>query len=790
MATGTSLPDDPEDLKLLEIHRRTLALLVSQWSMQTDAHLSPEVLHGIISACAEIRRIKRQLRRKNVDVTDQPNDNADERLPGVRPSQPVSASMLKHYVEGRLHWLQKKNVDRYDIPIYVRDNLEQKLIDDIVDEYDRIVITGSPGGGKTMFMLRTLLVYTENLKAYLDQRTKRTGRVTIPIYLELGILSPQQGDYQRNLARLIIDELNIPTAIDPLQALEHVLERANLLLLLDGLNELAPIHRENYAKGIVALENRLQTRYPHTRLTIVVTSRTYGFTDFFSEHEYQVVEILPIDLEEIEQQLFKYTKGYANLKRIDIRTRQLLSNPQNLTYLIEILLDTQGAMGNAEYTITKGKIIEYFCKKNMRRINPERAHIIEDILQRLAYNMSSSNVFFDAPHVYDAIDTILKMNHLEVEIGKIKVFKEILHSGLLIDSDGYYRFAHHSVQQYYAACQMKRLWKLDEYITRGYWHEPLVLMAGILDQAQLQELLAKLHPNRSLYAYVLANIHQPDAERAFLGEVVGEFIKHTHQWARGIRWLLALYATIWFVLLPFLSYFLFDIQAQNVLFVLVALGLFYMFVLPSLLVRWHKRQLNQRIEKYTQQDLPQLIAILKFFMSRGPIRDVIDGLENVQGSMLDYEEGDPALMFIEEAIDNIYQLELLPIYMTEDEMLEQASDPLVAAAIDPQQLSEKGVDLLCQKSLIPGDDTGVIRLMAILEEIYTKNPEYQKRIADVMRTIVSTKTFSCKRRRYANAICHHLGITGVSNRLLFQCLLTALISGIHRLRNMLSLGQA
>ena len=75
---------------------------------------------------------------------------------------------------------------------------------------------------------------------------------------------------------------------------------------------------------------------------------------------------------------------------------------------------------------------------------------------------------------------------------------------------------------------MKKTWRqLSEYIAFEFWHEPLVIMAGILEHEQLEELLEKLNSNHQLLAYVLGNIDKPDVEKKFLTQMADNFIKKT-----------------------------------------------------------------------------------------------------------------------------------------------------------------------------------------------------------------------------------------------------------------------
>jgi hypothetical protein len=83
---GEQVADDPDELaigdsgealhqlRLLEIHRRRLALLLGQQSQFTARDLPPHVAAGIGEARREIARIKRRLREWNAPVGDLSDD--------------------------------------------------------------------------------------------------------------------------------------------------------------------------------------------------------------------------------------------------------------------------------------------------------------------------------------------------------------------------------------------------------------------------------------------------------------------------------------------------------------------------------------------------------------------------------------------------------------------------------------------------------------------------------------------------------------------------------------------
>src|SRR5436853_1405390 len=60
--------------ELLQVHRQTLSLYVQQLALLGKAHVRPGVIHGIIEAQSNIRRVKSILRDWDIKVEDHPDD--------------------------------------------------------------------------------------------------------------------------------------------------------------------------------------------------------------------------------------------------------------------------------------------------------------------------------------------------------------------------------------------------------------------------------------------------------------------------------------------------------------------------------------------------------------------------------------------------------------------------------------------------------------------------------------------------------------------------------------------
>ena len=130
--------------------------------------------------------------------------------------------------------------------------------------YQGVVILGDPGSGKTTHLKRLLLWC---LRKGPESLGLPPGM--LPVFLALRNLK----DIQSGLDAFIQAELTQPHLDTPLDFGKRLLERGNLLLLLDGLDEVADIEkREEVARWIVGA---IQA-YPDCRL--VITCRFAGYS--------------------------------------------------------------------------------------------------------------------------------------------------------------------------------------------------------------------------------------------------------------------------------------------------------------------------------------------------------------------------------------------------------------------------------------------------------------------------------------------------------------------------------
>lgn len=135
----------------------------------------------------------------------------------------------------------------------------------------RLVVTGSAGSGKTLFMKHILL-------------RALASRTRVPVFVELRRLN----ESSRSLEQIVVDTLIAGGLKLERPAIEHGFRSWPLLILLDGFDEIEPMERFRNAQAISALAHLC----PNSSL--VVSSRPED--EFGGWDEFVVLSMLPLSL--------------------------------------------------------------------------------------------------------------------------------------------------------------------------------------------------------------------------------------------------------------------------------------------------------------------------------------------------------------------------------------------------------------------------------------------------------------------------------------------------------------
>ncbi len=714
-------------------------------------------------------------------ITTLPSTAFPQAEPGKSPrlniqqdlKEPLSAvldsgltAILTDYAVRKLALLQSSQLRNFRLPHMLRvANANSISAAEAINKYPRLVILGYPGTGKTVLLQKTLRASCMALLRPGRGKVRPTPK-TLSVLLELASCGvPASLD----LSALILDQLSLdspplPAHLSPTNLLVSLLRESSVILqlLMDGFNELPPGEpREQLAKELFALENAIAEAGLADRLRVVVTSRFYGFSNLFEKPTYIVANLERAELKAIEGELAASgisPEFYAHLASSE---REFLATPQHLDYFVQWCRDHPPSRSKTSSTFpTKGDLLQSCVRKKFSAYTEEEIRLIYDALSKLAYSAVESAASFDYKQVLASLQSSC------IAFGSASSPKELtealFQNGLLVDTGERCRFVHHSIQQYFTASRMRVLWNIHLYCSRPEWHEPLVLLAGLVDDEHFHELHSLLLPNTLLHAYVLAGIRKPGLQREFLEGIARQFTRKVTRAAIGLLRLLKLGWIIWFLSLPAVAAALSQLSwsslPDHMKLAWALLLAAYSVVVPFFLTSIYSKRFRTNLRTIRDVHLPEVITVSRILFSPGTLKAIHEDLTTIQETLACGKE-DPRMAFLSDAIHAVANAATIPSYFKdEDEKLALLDDPLVVATIEPDRLSDQAVERLLQHAAEIRDSEQALRSFDVLIGLY-KRASRQNQIRQVLFTLATEKHYSRRRRKRAAAACLRLGIS-------------------------------
>lgn len=401
---------------------------------------------------------------------------------------PIAFSLLRRQGDG-----PERRIVR--IPI---DNIEL-----VAEDYSQFVILGEPGAGKTTILQKLVLGSAKT--CLVDPMNP------IPLFARLnlfrGDLTPREflkHRWDSKLGRIA----NLPS-------FDRVLEEGNVILFLDGLNEMPRIqHVESFS-----LWREFLAEFPLTRC--VFTCRTL---DYINPLQIQQVEVVPLDDQRIVRFLSAYIGTQAQNLWDQIQHSKLLDivrSPFLLTALAWIY-----ANDDDHLPMRRGELLNLFVTALIEREKMKNAHqwsnekYFLESLERLAWSLQSKgegtsiSVKLAVREILPS-DTDSQVQDQQVppqEIMRLAKATTLLQES----SDGYIRFQHHLFQELFAArflvemfeggsehemAHLGELWKVPSLVEEQWlnnaqdewnplpplpssgWEETAIIASSIMDDA-------------------------------------------------------------------------------------------------------------------------------------------------------------------------------------------------------------------------------------------------------------------------------------------------------------------
>ena len=379
---------------------------------------------------------------------------------------------------------------------------------DAVQQYDKLLILGKPGAGKTTF-LKWLAIQCNAVQIQGDR---------VPLFVTLKEFAEAQG--QPTLLEYLAGQFWQSGVYDE-QIPKLLLERGRSLVLLDGLDE---VRQEDHDRVLQEIENTTsQFHASQFVMTCRIAAREYTFAQFTE------VEVADFDEQQINDFAYKWfqpkdpvkAKEFPQELKANPALKELATNPLLLTLLCLVFEERASFPANRSELYKEGLDVllkKWDAKRNIKRDQVYKYLSLqrkEDLLSQIAFTtFDRSDYFFKQSMVEHQITQYIRnlpgastdpdTLHLDSEA----VLKSIeAQHGLLVErARGIYSFSHLTFQEYFTARRIKaqpsdeRLQQLVCHITEKRWREVFLLTVGMMESADSLLRLMKQQTDQLLAA--------------------------------------------------------------------------------------------------------------------------------------------------------------------------------------------------------------------------------------------------------------------------------------------------
>ncbi|MFO0099509.1 MAG: NACHT domain-containing protein [Aphanizomenon sp.] len=359
---------------------------------------------------------------------------------------------------------------------------------EVANKKQYLMVLGGPGAGKSTFLRKMGL---EALKV------KKGGfkHSCIPVFIELKRFTSSE----INIEKFIIEEFRICNLPDPEKFTAKALEQGELLILLDGLDE---VPSQNLNETINQIQNFVD-KYDQNRF--IASCRTAASRGNF--RRFSDVAMADFDDEQIQQFINNwFQKEEDKQAKTGDKCWELLQKPENqaakelahtpllLTFLCLVYDRSQNFPNNRSVLYKNALRIlleEWAAEKRILRdeiYQGLHTELEEVLLSKIAYTGFASNrLFFSQSEIVDQIKTFLAGNlnapqHLN---GEAVLNAIAIQQGILVErARDVFSFSHLTLQEYLTAQYIydNRLVEklVTEHLTDKRWKEVFLLVAGVM----------------------------------------------------------------------------------------------------------------------------------------------------------------------------------------------------------------------------------------------------------------------------------------------------------------------
>jgi predicted NACHT family NTPase len=390
----------------------------------------------------------------------------------------------------------KENFDRFALGKVI----EERVLGEIaVEKYEKLIVLGKPGAGKTTF-LKYLAIQC------IQGKFKPN---LVPIFISLKYFSETLEEYEFNLNKSsLIGYIEKQFSVCGVQENEilDLLKNGHALILMDGLDEVGAEYQKR------TLQEVRDTFMMFHDNHFIITCRVAAWEDSFDA--FTEVEISDFD----DQQINNFANSWFKRKLVNSkdfikqlknnnRAYQLATTPLLLTLLCLVFEESGELPRNRSSLYQEGLSIllkKWDAKRGIyrdigdifyKKLSIDRK---EKLLRMIAYDTFKEEKYFFTPQeIQTTIETNIKeIAHLDHDliISQLDV-EETLNSieaqhGLIVErAKGIYSFSHLTFHEYFTAREITRSEKLQglkelvNQLNNKRWREVFLLVSEMLDNS-------------------------------------------------------------------------------------------------------------------------------------------------------------------------------------------------------------------------------------------------------------------------------------------------------------------